>query len=130
VEETHQLLQRELENSGTRLDGIYYCPHHPDAKLEPYRCQCSCRKPKPGMLLRAAEEWELDLEASFLVGDRYLDVRTAHAAQARGVLVLSGYGRGEYLYEQSQWPRPPDHVAENLADAADWIVQQAGTTAR
>jgi D-glycero-D-manno-heptose 1,7-bisphosphate phosphatase len=128
VHETYRLLQRELELSGTRLDGMYYCPHHPDAKLDEYRRHCSCRKPRPGMLLRAAEEWELDLEASFLVGDRYLDVQTAHAAGVRGVMVLSGYGRGEYLYERSLWERPPDHVAENLADATDWIVQQAGAT--
>jgi D-glycero-D-manno-heptose 1,7-bisphosphate phosphatase len=76
------------------------------------------------MILRAAEEWNLDLGASFLVGDRFVDIETAHRAGVRGVLVLSGYGRGEYLYEQRFWPRQPDHIAEDLAAAADWILQE------
>jgi D-glycero-D-manno-heptose 1,7-bisphosphate phosphatase len=124
LQETHAVLERELEQSGAHMDAIYFCPHHPDARLDEYRQRCSCRKPEPGMILRAAEEWNLDLGASFLVGDRFVDIETAHRAGVRGVLVLSGYGRGEYLYEQRFWPRQPDHIAEDLAAAADWILQE------
>ncbi len=126
VEEIHAGMRRELEEHGAHLDGIYYCPHHPEGKVDAYRCSCECRKPKPGMLLRAAEEWDVDLGRSFLVGDKYLDIETAHAASVSSILVLSGYGRGEYLHERNLWPRPPDHIAENLLEAADWIVRRSG----
>jgi D-glycero-D-manno-heptose 1,7-bisphosphate phosphatase len=125
VGEVHEVLARELAHEGARLDGVYYCPHHPDGKVDRYRQVCECRKPRPGMLLRAARELNLDLARSIGVGDKYLDIQTAQAAAARGVLVLSGYGRGELAYESHLWPRPPDHVAENLLDAVEWITGQA-----
>lgn len=125
LHEVHGVLEKELELAGAHLDAIYFCPHHPDARLDQYRRHCSCRKPEPGMLLKAARDWDLDLGASFLVGDRFVDIETAHRAGVRGVLVLSGYGRGEYLYEQRFWLRRPDHIAEDLAAAAEWILKEA-----
>jgi D-glycero-D-manno-heptose 1,7-bisphosphate phosphatase len=125
LHEVHGVLEKELEQAGAHLDAIYFCPHHPDARLDQYRQRCSCRKPEPGMLLKAAKDWDLELGASFLVGDRFVDIETAHRAGARGVLVLSGYGRGEYLYEQRYWPRSPDHIAEDLGAAAEWILKEA-----
>jgi D-glycero-D-manno-heptose 1,7-bisphosphate phosphatase len=122
--EVHDSMARELAREGARIDGVYYCPHHPEGRLEQFRQTCQCRKPKPGMLLRAARDLDLDLCRSVVIGDKYLDVQTGHAASARGVLVLSGYGRGEYEYERHWWPRPPDHIAENLLDAAAWVTRQ------
>ncbi len=122
VVEVHTAMTTQLARAGARLDAIYYCPHHPEGRVEQFRAECECRKPRPGMLLRAAREWGLDLAASFVIGDKYLDIRTGHAASASGVLVLSGYGRGEFEYQRESWPRPPDHVAENLLEAAEWIA--------
>ena len=73
VHEVHQILQQELKQWEAHMDAIYYCPHVPET-------HCDCRKPKPGMILRAARELEIDLSRSFMIGDRYSDVRAAHAA--------------------------------------------------
>ena len=122
----HERLVGELEREGARLDAIYYCPHHPTAGEPPYRQDCDCRKPRPGLLLRAAREHGVDLARSYVVGDKYSDVRLAHAVGATGVLVLTGYGRGEYEYERETWPREPEHVAETLLDAVRWILEREG----
>jgi D-glycero-D-manno-heptose 1,7-bisphosphate phosphatase len=82
------------------------------------------------MLLRAAVEHRIDLAASYVVGDKYSDVGMAHRAGARGVLVLTGYGRGEREYQSAAWPRRPDFVAENLLEAVEWILADAGEAGR
>lgn len=122
VREVHAKLQAELARGGVQLDAIYYCPHHPREGQPPYRVECECRKPKPGMLHRAAQELGIDLSRSVLVSDKYEDVAMAHGLGLRGVLVLTGYGRGEYEYRRHSWPRPPDLVAENLLDAVNKIL--------
>jgi D-glycero-D-manno-heptose 1,7-bisphosphate phosphatase len=122
VREVHRKLLDSLARSGAYLDGIYYCPHHPEGRMAAYRMLCDCRKPAPGMLLRAARDHDIDLSLSFVIGDRYVDVETGFRAGARGVLVLSGYGRGEYLYQSDLWPRRPDHIAEDLTAAVDWVL--------
>jgi D-glycero-D-manno-heptose 1,7-bisphosphate phosphatase len=127
VREVHARLERELGDGGARLDAIYYCPHHPEGVVEFYRVSCECRKPKTGMLLRAAREHDLDLSTSFVVGDRYYDLEMGHRVGARGILVLSGYGQGEYTHMRNSWPRPPDHVASNLLEAARWILSTLQT---
>ncbi len=123
VREIHARLENELALAGAHLDRIFYCPHHPDAGHAPYRQQCNCRKPGIGMLIRAARELDVDLHGSYLVGDRYLDMKTAFRAKAKGVLVLSGYGRGELFYLKDTWDRQPDFVAENLTGAVDFILE-------
>jgi len=81
-------------------------------------------KPKTGMLERAAREHGLDVQRSFVVGDRYGDVELARNARARSILVRSGYGEGELAWHAEKWPVQPDFVAEDLAQAADWILRQ------
>jgi D-glycero-D-manno-heptose 1,7-bisphosphate phosphatase len=122
VEEIHDKIRLVLNNSGAHLDGIYYCPHHPNGVVDGYRQNCQCRKPAPGMLLRAASELGIDLSRSFVVGDHFRDAETAFGIGAKGILVLTGYGKGEYEYKRETWPRMPDHVASNLEDAVDWIL--------
>lgn len=117
VRAVHELMTRELIAAGARLDAVYYCPHaSADA--------CECRKPKTGMLDRAACEHSLDLKRSFVVGDRFADIELAHNAAARSVLVRTGFGEGELAWHAAKWPRPPDHIAQTLGDAADWILRQ------
>ncbi len=110
---------------GARIDAIYYCPHHPEATDLRYRCVCDCRKPKPGMLLRAAIDLNLELRKSIVIGDRYLDVETAHSVGATGVLVLTGCGRREFDSDRGSWPRAPDLVSENLAEAVQLLLGTA-----
>ena len=126
VRAVHDRLSSHLGERGARIDRMYYCPHHPEGREAAYRGACACRKPAPGMLRRAERELGVDLSASYVVGDRYLDLDTGFGVGARGVLVLTGYGKGEYAYRRDGWPRPPDHVAENLDRAVDWILSQPG----
>ncbi len=119
----HSLLTRE----NAHVDGLYWCPHHPDAKVEQYKQKnCPCRKPGTGLLEQAADELGLDLERSFMVGDRWSDLRCGHAAGARSILVLTGYGRGDLEYIGPDQAVQPDHVAEHLGEAVTWILQQLG----
>ena len=124
IGEVHAALARELERGGARLDAVYYCPHHPSAGEPPYRQDCDCRKPRPGLVRRAAEELNVDLSASWMVGDRYGDVELARNAGLRSAFVLSGYGRGEWEYQRARWPHQPDLVAEDLLEAAREILRK------
>ncbi len=115
-------LVAQLKEEGAHLDGVYVCPHHPTEGAPPYRLVCDCRKPKPGLLLRAAADHGLDLCRSTLVGDKASDLVAAQAVGARGVLVLTGYGLGEWEYRRAALPVEPDHVAEDLLDAVAWVI--------
>ena len=120
-------LLRQLKEAGASVDGVYVCPHHPSAGAPPYRQECDCRKPRPGLLTRAAADLALDLTRSAVVGDKPSDLEAAARVGARGVLVLTGYGLGEWEYRRTTFPVPPDHVAGDLLDAVEWFL--AGSTA-
>jgi len=118
VHTVHDLMTQQLKAAGAHVDGVYYCPHTGNDG-------CGCRKPKPGMLQRAAREHGLDLSQSFVVGDRYGDFELARRVGSRGILVRTGYGEGEIQWHAANWPAPPDLIAEDLAEAVDWILGQA-----
>jgi D-glycero-D-manno-heptose 1,7-bisphosphate phosphatase len=122
INEVHGVLTLELERGGARLDAIYYCAHHPSIGEAPYRYDCDCRKPKPGLILRAAEEHDIDLARSWMIGDRYSDIVLAHNARVRSAFVMTGYGRGEWEYQRSTWKHQPELVAETLLEAVEKIV--------
>ena len=126
VETVHEEIRRHLGSEGAHLDGVYYCPHHPDAADPRYREVCECRKPKPGMILRAVEEHGADLSRSYLVGDTVTDLEAARHAGITSVLVLTGYGRGELEYRIAHRKIHPAHVAEDLSAAVDWILARDG----
>jgi D-glycero-D-manno-heptose 1,7-bisphosphate phosphatase len=115
VDEVHALLQKLLAAAGAHLDGIYACLHGPADN-------CACRKPRPTLMEQAARDLDLDLSRSYLVGDRYSDIQTAANAGAKGILVLTGYGRGEYEYVRPVQKVQPVHVAPDLLDAVEWIL--------
>jgi len=124
VAEAHRVLAERLAAAGGRVDGFYYCPHHPEAPPGPYRRDCECRKPKPGMLTRAAADLSIDLGRSVVVGDRWHDVEAGRAAGARTVLVKTGYGAFD-----AEHPRPgveADLVAADLMEATSWILRERG----
>ena len=123
VLEVHACLEDTMRSGGARLDGIYYCPHHPSVGEPPYRKDCDCRKPRPGLLRRAQSELGIDLGASWVVGDRLGDMKLAWSVGARGALVKSGYGLGELTYDAPRWERQPDLVADTLLDAVLAILE-------
>lgn len=118
VSTVNELMTQQLAKSRARIDAVYYCPHTSAQ-------QCDCRKPKIGMLERAALEHALDLKHSFVVGDRYGDIELARNAQARAILVRTGYGEGELAWHAAKWPLQPDYVAEDLSRAVEWILRQS-----
>ena len=122
IDEVHGRLRTALEGGGARFDAIYVCPHHPSVGEPPYRRDCDCRKPRPGMLRRAEAELGADLARSWVIGDRHGDLQLAWNAGARAALVETGYGRGEVEYEAPRWPRPPDLVAAHLLEAVERIL--------
>ncbi len=81
-----------LVEAGASVDRFYYCPHHPTEGQGRYRVECDCRKPKPGMLRKAAAELGIDLARSWMVGDRLTDLQAGAAAGCRTILVRTGYG--------------------------------------
>ncbi len=123
VDDAHDRLRALLAEEGARLDGIYYCPHHPEVGNAPYRQDCACRKPRPGMLQRASEEMGIDLASSYVVGDTIKDIEAGHRVDARTVLVLTGYGKGEIEIHGARWKVRPHHVAGDLLDAVRWILE-------
>jgi len=122
ITSVHNELNTRLENEHARLDAIYYCAHHPTVGEPPYRFDCDCRKPKVGLITRAASEFEIDLPNSWMIGDRFSDIELARNADLHSAFVLSGYGRGEWEYQRPTWRLQPDLVCENLLDAVDSIL--------
>lgn len=91
VETLHSHIDQQLQSQGGRVDAWYYCPHHVSGK-PPYNQECSCRKPLPGMLLKAAADHDIDLDRSWMVGDKLADIEAGQAAGCKPVLVMTGYG--------------------------------------
>jgi D-glycero-D-manno-heptose 1,7-bisphosphate phosphatase len=120
----HAEMIRLLAKEGAHLDGIYVCPHHPEAKVAQYRQACRCRKPQAGLLEQAAVELQLDLARSFIVGDRWSDVECGSKAGVTPVLVLTGYGRGELEFIGPYKKIQPALLAEDLPEAVESIMQQ------
>jgi histidinol-phosphate phosphatase family protein len=111
-------LRELLSDEGASLHGFYFCPHHPDGSIAEYAIACDCRKPAPGMLLRAADELGIDLDRSWMVGDILDDVEAGRAAGCRTVLVDVG--------NETEWvrspTREPHHVAFDLQGAVETIL--------
>jgi D,D-heptose 1,7-bisphosphate phosphatase len=112
VARMHDRLQRMLNRHGAALDGLEYCPHHPEGITPPYAVECACRKPAPGMLRRAARKHGVNLSASWMVGDIEADVEAGRRAGARTILVGP---------ETAQ--PPPDYKAEDFAAAVHHILE-------
>jgi D-glycero-D-manno-heptose 1,7-bisphosphate phosphatase len=117
VATVHELMVQQLATAGAHLTAVYYCPH---TSVD----NCNCRKPKSGMLVQAAREHAIDLSRSFLVGDRFGDIVAGDRAGAHSVLVRTGYGLGELTWHAKDWPLQPEYVADDLAQAVDWILRQ------
>ncbi len=126
VREIHDRMDAVLREGGARVDGWFFCPHHPDARVEALRQVCACRKPAIGMIRQAADRFPIDLARSFVVGDKLADVTLASNAGLRGILVRTGYGDDVAQAHGGTVPGAA-HVAADLMEAAGWILRQART---
>jgi len=124
VHETHDYMKRELERDNAHVDGIYFCPHHPDGEILEYKKACKCRKPGTGLIEMARAEFDIEMGRSYVIGDRWLDIVFAHNAHLPGILVLTGYGMGEREYGAPPEGIVPAYVAENLLEAVHWLLRQ------
>jgi D-glycero-D-manno-heptose 1,7-bisphosphate phosphatase len=115
-------LRALLADEGVRLDGFYYCPHHPDGRLADYATVCDCRKPSPGLLVQAASDYGVDLQASWMVGDILHDVEAGRRAGCRTILIDNGH--------ETEWDsgvyRSPHAMAADVSSAADIILTSDG----
>jgi len=112
VDEVHSKIRNELVLRGLRIESFEYCPHLPDAG-------CACRKPNTGMIERIRREYSIDLEQSWVIGDKLLDIQLGRNAGCRTALVLTGYGSSH----RAQLEQMPDIIAANLLEAAMRIVE-------
>lgn len=106
-----------LDEAGSELAGFYYCPHHPEGKIKEYAVACECRKPQPGMLIQAAEELDIDLSQSWLIGDILDDIEAGRRAGCHTILIDNG-NETEWLITPE---REPHFIVGNLEDAARTI---------
>ena len=118
VETVHEHMRATFEKSGAFIDRFYYCPHHPTEGIGRYRMFCGCRKPEPGMLLQASDDLDIDLTASYMVGDTAKDMEVANRCGARGILVKTGYGK-----EVAPVEIRAAYIAEDILHAARWILE-------
>lgn len=134
VIELHAYLNRILKEEGAHVDAFYYCPHHPEYGIGPYKTECRCRKPGIGMFEQAEQAFKdgINKEESYMIGDKLLDVEAGHRYGVRSVLVGTGYGR-EVREEQRNkglldadgncLDGSYDFYAEDLVQAAEWILR-------
>ena len=121
VNDLHRHIGDVLHAGAARVEGFYYCPHHPEGTVAGYARACDCRKPQPGLLRNAASELEIDLARSWVVGDRWHDLQAGAAVGARGILVRTGYGRAA----EGAPARGVEAAAivDDLISAASWILR-------
>lgn len=117
VRSVHERINELLRAGGARIDGFYVCPHHPVYGNGIYKQDCACRKPKPGLLLRAAAELNIDLSRSYMIGDMLKDVEAGKTAGAKSILVRTGYGSNIVRTDM------PAFIAEDILEAVRWIMR-------
>jgi D,D-heptose 1,7-bisphosphate phosphatase len=113
LENIHQKMRSDLAKYNARIDSIYFCPHHPDEG-------CDCRKPKPTLILRAAQEHDIDLTASFFIGDTPADIEAGHAAGCKTVII--SHASHEEAASEGNAVKP-DFKCNNLQQASEWIFK-------
>ena len=115
----HKTMAIKLDAFDVKLDGIYYCPHHPDD-------DCDCRKPNTGLFENAIEEHDIDVNQSYMIGDKILDVCAGQKIGVKTVLILEAHARDEIISTKNEWECHSDYVADNFIDAVEWILKING----
>ncbi len=123
IQRVHDSLKASLAVKDAYLDGIFFCPHHPRAEVPELRVDCDCRKPGTGLIEQARGHFEIDMSRSYVIGDRCLDIEMADRCGLKGILVKTGYGRGEAEYILPSRTEKPVYIAEDMYDAVRWILE-------
>lgn len=119
IDLTTQKMYRLMDQAGARLDAVYYCLHHPDSIIPEYRVKCDCRKPMPGLMIKAAEQWRIDLKHSYMVGDGITDITAGQAAGCTTFFLNSC--KCYHCEELEKHNARPDYTVKNLAEAVRMI---------
>jgi D-glycero-D-manno-heptose 1,7-bisphosphate phosphatase len=123
VKNAHKKISAMLAEYCLKIDAFYYCPHHPKkAVIKKYLVDCSCRKPKTGMIEAAVKKFNIDLKQSFTIGDKLTDVHLGKNAGTKTALVLTGYGKREKKLIKTDYDRP-DIIAKDFYQAARMLVK-------
>lgn len=117
-------MKEELVKEGAYLDGEYYCFHHPEAKIERLKANCECRKPKPGLILKAVQEMDVGLSQSWMIGDGLTDIKAGKGAGCRTILL--GRMKCELCYLMDEEDARPDAITSNLKEAVQFILNNGG----
>jgi D-glycero-D-manno-heptose 1,7-bisphosphate phosphatase len=125
VHEINDHMRRLLEREGAFVDAIYFCPHHPSATVPTYRMVCRCRKPSTGLIQLACDHYDIDMDRSFVIGDRLTDMEMARNAGLRGILVETGYGMGEIQHLLPHSSVASEHIAADLLEGVKWILESS-----
>ena len=129
VREIHAALAQKFARAGAAIDAFYYCPHHPTFGKPPYLQDCDCRKPRPGMFVKAAREHNIDLTRSFMIGDKYSDVEAGKRLQMTSILVLTGSGKKHVQrYKDDPTRIQPDIIVKDVWEAAQYIATYESAT--
>lgn len=121
LERVKEKLTLLLTNQGIKLDGFYYCPHHPEGIIKEYIADCGCRKPKAGMIIKAAEDFEVDLSQSWMIGDILNDVEAGNTAGCRTILIDNG-NETEWIMNKN---RQASAIVKSINEAAELILEFA-----
>lgn len=122
VKEINSYIQESLAKQGAFINKMYYCPHHVEGIIEEYTRECYCRKPNPGMIEKAAYEFNLDLKNSFVVGDKISDMEAGYRAGCQTIL-LEDTGS---LNKREEAALIPDlHIVTDLFEAAEWVIKSS-----
>jgi D-glycero-D-manno-heptose 1,7-bisphosphate phosphatase len=127
-EEIRLKMKKELAKRGARLDGEYYCFHHPSARVAKYRVNCDCRKPNPGLFLRAERDFALDLKKCFAVGDSLIDVKAGKAVGCQTFLI--GSLKCDLCKLMEAEGAKPDHIVADLYDASRIIEKETNESVK
>ena len=118
IHTVHRRINELLKEGNAFIDHFYYCPHHPLYGKGTYKISCDCRKPKPGLLLRAAEAFQIDLAGSYMIGDMIKDLQAGHnAGIVKTILVKTGYGQNVVHAGTATY------IAKDILDAVTWIMK-------
>jgi D,D-heptose 1,7-bisphosphate phosphatase len=119
LERVKDRIQQLLDHKHVAIDGFYFCPHHPNGRENEYATDCDCRKPQPGMILRAAIDYNIDLSESWMIGDILHDVEAGNKSNCKTILINNG-NETEWSLSESRWPT---YIVQNLMEAATVILQ-------
>ena len=122
VKEINRNICESLAKQGAFIDKIYYCPHHVDGTVSEYVKDCHCRKPSPGMIEEATREFGIDVESSFVVGDKICDIEAGHRVGCKTILLVGD----SFLDKQREIAPLTDYIARDLYEAVKWLLKLSG----